>query len=138
MQAPVVFTRKVRYSDTDAQGHVFNVHYFRYFDDAINDYMERAQGAPGPSAECEIVLAHAECDFRSSAYLGDVLDTRVRVERIGTTSLTFLLEVVELTSGRQVVEGKEIYVSVDPESMQPIPVPESLRAAIAKLEAAAT
>ena len=137
MDKPVLYLRKVRYSDTDAQGHVFNVHYFTYFDDAITDYMERALGAPGPSDECDIVLARAECDFRSSAKLGETLETRVRVAKLGRTSLTFALVVTEQSSGRLVVEGKEIYVAVDPKTMQPIPVPDSLRAAIAQMERAA-
>ncbi len=133
MKLPVTYRRKVRYSDTDAQGHVFNVNYFTYFDDAITDYREVAEGIAGVDSRYEIVLARAESDFLSSAKLGEKLATTVTVERVGNTSITFALEVVKEESGKVVVKGKEIYVVVSSETMRPIAVPPPLRAAIDKL-----
>ena len=46
MENPVEYRRKVRYSDTDAQGIVFNGNYFTYMDDAFTDYLE-AMGLGG-------------------------------------------------------------------------------------------
>ncbi len=132
MSYPVCYTRKVRYSDTDEQGHVFNANYFVYFDDAITDYMEAALGSTGGQPGYEIVLARVECDFRQSAKLGETLDTFVKVERIGNTSMTFHLETKR--DGKVVASGREIYVAVDAKTMKPIPVPQSLKDAIAKLE----
>jgi acyl-CoA thioester hydrolase len=132
VSAPVTYTRKVRYSDTDAQGHVFNVNYFTYFDDAITDFMEIALRGQSPGeVGYEIVLARAECDFASSAKLGEVLVTKVTVEKIGNTSLTFALEVIEKTSGRLVARGREVYVAVAPDMSTPVTVPDELREAIA-------
>lgn len=135
MKAPVTYERKVRYADTDALGHVFNANYFVYFDDAVSDYMEAAMGGQSHAdAGFEMVLARAECDFRSSGEMGEVLVTAVRVERIGNTSLTFALEVTERQSGRILAQGKEVYVVVDGETMRPLPVPSMLREAIEALE----
>jgi len=134
LKAPIRYDRKVRYSDTDAQGHVFNVNYFRYFDDAITDYMEAAMGGDHAAAGYEIVLAHAECDFAASARLGEKLTTEVRVERLGRTSLTFVLTVTEGEAARPICRGKEVYVVVDPKTFAPMEVPPSLREAVARLE----
>jgi len=135
MKAPITYERKVRYSDTDEQGHVFNVNYFVYFDDAITDYMEAVMdGQTHAEVGYEIVLAHAECDFKSSAKLGEVLDTSARVERVGNTSITFALTVKERSSSRLVCSGKEVCVTMAPDLSKPIPVPESLRKAIMVLE----
>ena len=136
MSSAITYERKVRYSDTDALGHVFNVNYFVYFDDAVTDYMEVAMGGQSHAQTgYEIVLAHAECDFRASGQLGETLHTSVRVERIGTTSLTFALRVNEAQTGRLLAEGKEVFVVVNGETMRPAPVPDALRSAIETLEA---
>ncbi len=126
------YRRKVRFSDTDCQGHVFNANYFVYFDDAITDFLE-ASGTPCPSIEARghtLVLARAECDFRSAAVLGEVLRTRVTTERIGNTSVTFGLRIEEEGSGRLVAEGREVYVVLDRQTNRPCPVPAYLREAL--------
>lgn len=134
MSAGVSYTRKVRYSDSDAQGHVFNVNYFVYFDDAITDWMEAAVGTSHLEDGYDIFLAHAECDFKSPAHLGDTLVTSVRVEKIGNTSLVFALETREEGDGRLVVTGREIYVTVDRTTHKPITVPAKLRDACARID----
>ena len=58
MATEVVYSRKIRYSDTDAQAHVFNVNYFVYFDDAITDYMDLAVGSSHKEEGYDIFLAH--------------------------------------------------------------------------------
>lgn len=133
--SPAVFyKRKVRYSDTDAQGHVFNVSYFNYFDDAITDFFELAlDGKNHGETGYELVLARAECDFRSEGKLGEVLVTGVSVEKIGNTSITFKLEVTDELTGRLVASGREVYVTVTADMSTPITVPGELRDAIAKM-----
>ena len=130
MNDPVIYKRKVRYSDSDAQGHVFNVNYFVYFDDAITDFMEVVEGRSCGDPLYHIVLAHAECDFRSSGKMGETLLTKVTVARIGKTSITFDLAIIEEVTGREVANGLEIYVVVDAETMRPIAVPDELRSAL--------
>ena len=130
MPDPVIYKRKIRYSDSDVQGHVFNVNYFVYFDDAITDFMEVVEGKSCGEPSHQIVLARAECDFRSAGKMGETLLTRVSVARIGTTSISFALEITEQLSGRIIARGVEIYVVVDAETMRPMAVPDALRSAL--------
>ena len=136
MRDSVTYVRKVRFSDIDCQGHVFNANYLVYFDDAVTDYMD-ALGIP--DAEFvrrghDMVLARAECDFRSSGQLGETLVTTARVEKIGNSSVTFALEIVEQGSGRKVAQGREVYVVIERSSGRPTAVPDYLRAAVAALQ----
>lgn len=133
MDWPVVYTRKVRYSDTDAQGIVFNGNYAVYFDDTLTDYLEAVGFAWG---EVELVLARMEIDFRSPARLGETLVTGARVERVGRTSLTMRLVTWEEASERVVGEAVQVQVVVDGETFRPVPVPEELVAAIEALQGA--
>ncbi|MBE0618070.1 MAG: acyl-CoA thioesterase [Proteobacteria bacterium] len=136
MSYPVVYTRKVRFSDADLQGHVFNANYFVYFDDAVTDYLE-ALGLPYAAITArghDLVLARAECDFRSSGAFGETLRVGVKVARVGNTSVTFRLRVEEETTRRVVAEGVEVYVVLDRESHRPTAVPSYLREAVARLQ----
>jgi len=125
----VTYTRKVRYSDTDAQGIVFNGNYATYFDDALTDLFDELEldQATMQREGFEVVTANLNIDFRASATLGDELDTRVRLGRIGSKSLTFEIETTKSDSGELVVEGSVVWVTVDHATFESIPVPDILR-----------
>ncbi len=136
MDFPVTYRRKVRFSDSDAQGIVFNGNYLTYFDDTITDYFD-ALGIPWDEFTrrgYEMVLARVEIDFRSSARIGETLLTGARVVRIGTTSVVFELRTWELESGRTVVEGREVQVVVDAEKFEKTPVPGFFVEAVERLQ----
>lgn len=134
MEFPVVYRRKVRYSDSDAQGIVFNANYLVYFDDAITDFFDALDFDLHGPAGVDIVLAHIELDFHAPARIGHRLATGARVARIGTTSLTVELKTWDEDSGAAVVTGRQIQVVVDRETLRPVPVPAELAAAIASLQ----
>ena len=127
MQWPVVYRRKIRYSDTDSQSIVFNANYAAYFDDAITDLFEEAGLAPGVTHEAgyDVVTAHLEIDFRASARLGDTVAIGVKIARIGTKSVTFALEGWVDETGVQVVDGNVVFVIVDATTFDPVLVPDS-------------
>ncbi len=136
MDFPVTYRRKVRFSDSDAQGIVFNGNYLTYFDDTITDFFD-ALGIPWDeftSRGYEMVLGRVEIDFRSSARIGETLITGARVARIGTTSVVFELRTWELESQRTVVEGREIQVMLDAETFQKTPVPDFFIDAVERLQ----
>ena len=77
MDWPVTYRRKIRFSDTDAQGIVFNGNYATYIDDTITDYFD-AIGLPWDAftrSGHDMVLARTETDFRSAGRLGETLVT---------------------------------------------------------------
>lgn len=136
MSEPVVYDRKIRFSDSDAQGIVHNAAYLVYWDDAFTDYME-AIGCPWKrmtAAGDDVVLARTEIDYRSSAAIGDTARTRVNVTRIGNSSITFRCQTVDAATGRTLVEGSQIQVIVDHRTFQPKPVPDYIRELISAHE----
>lgn len=99
---------RVRWNECDAQGIVFNVNYFLYFDIAIWEYT-RALGYTSGEAP-EFVTAHASADFKGSARFDDELEIAVRCVRFGTKSATF--EMIVFRGAEALNVGKLIYVSV--------------------------
>jgi YbgC/YbaW family acyl-CoA thioester hydrolase len=129
MTHDIAYQRKVRFSDTDCQGHVFNANYFVYVDDAITDFLDQ-KGIP--YAEIlrqghDMVLVRAECDFRSSARFGETVGVRIWVERMGNTSVTLGFLVEAQSDGTVVAQGREIYVFLDAATHRPHPVPDYAR-----------
>lgn len=125
-------TQKIRYSDCDPQGIVFNGNYSRYWDDALTDWLEEAGfgGEELGGSGVDIVTARAEMDFKSSAGLGDVLETSIAVERFGNTSMTVGFTTRRLSDGVVVTEGREVLVFVDPDTFRPKTVPDFVREAL--------
>ncbi len=99
---------RVRWSECDAQGIVFNVNYFLYFDVAMTEYM-RALGFSfiGPEA-LEFYTVRAEADYRGSAVFDDELRIGVRCARLGTTSMSAAF--IILRGDEVLTEGALTYV----------------------------
>lgn len=129
-------TQKIRYSDCDPQGIVFNGNYARYWDDALTDWFEEAGlgGEELGGIGSDVVTARLEMDFKSAATLGDVLVTTTEVEDYGTTSMTVRIVTRRQADGRIVTAGRGIYVFVDPETFRPVPVPGQVREALGESE----
>ena len=125
-------TQKIRYSDCDPQGIVFNGNYARYWDDAVTDWFEEAGfgGVELGGIGADVVTARLEIDFKAAAALGDTLETEAGVERFGNTSMTVDVTTRRISDGQVVASGRAIYVFVDPGDFTPVPVPDEIRAAL--------
>lgn len=121
--------QKIRYSDCDPQGIVFNGNYARYWDDAVTDWFEEAGfgGEELGGIGTDVVTARLEMDFKAAATLGDVVETSMAVERFGNTSMTVGVETKRASDDVVVVAGRAIYVFVDPDTFRPAPVPEEIK-----------
>lgn len=133
MDWPVTYVRKIRYSDTDAQGIAFNGNYATYFDDAVTDMFDAIGYEWG---KVEVVLARMEIDFRSPARLGETIVTGARVERVGNTSFTVRLATWERQEERPVADAMQIQVVVSGEDFRPTLVPDDLITAVEAMQGA--
>ena len=127
---------RVRLSETDAVGIVFFGTYAHYFDIGRMDYLahlglNQLDGAvrdliPG-------VVVGQRVRFLNPARYNDVLSVFVRVARIGTTSYTFHLNIVNKQTRVAVARGSLTLVWMN-DAHQPIRVPDSFRAVIHEFE----
>ena len=133
---PVVYDRRIRFSDCDTQGIVYNPNYLVYWDDAFTDYLD----AVGCSWDFmvrkgdDVVLARTEIDYRRSARMGQVVRTVPRVVGIGRSSIIFEYLTTDAGTGETLVEGRQVQVIVDHETMRPKRVPAYLREMIRNQE----
>ncbi|MEX0644722.1 MAG: thioesterase family protein [Parvularculaceae bacterium] len=110
---------RVRWAECDAQGIVFNVNYFLYFDVAMTEWL-RAIGV-SPTNTVEFFTVRAEADYRASAKFDDEIDIAVRCARLGEKSMT--LELAIFRGDELLTEGALTYVHADRETRKPSPIP---------------
>ncbi len=126
-------TLRVRYSECDMQGVVFNAHYLAYCDDAITAWMAATIPDAVPyfgSAEAtfDYMLKKAEVTWTAPFTFGDVADLDCSIERWGTTS--FDMCVRGSVDGAEKFVATLVQVSVTPGTHTPAPVPEHVKAAL--------
>lgn len=126
---------RVRWSEVDMQGIVFNGHYLTYFDVAFTEYWRRT-GLPDVLQQAkdgrEMFARKATIEYHGSARFDDVLDIGVRCAGFGRSSIRFLLEIH--LGDAHLISGELIYVYADTAARKGIPLPDDWRATIMRLE----
>ena len=126
---------RVRWSEVDRQGIVFNGHYLNYFDVAMGEYW-RALGFPYPAGLAEFgvdtFVVKATLEYKRSAEYDDTIELAVRAARLGRTSMRFLIDVFR--GDELLINGELVYVIGKTDDHSPTPIPEDLRKAILTYE----
>jgi acyl-CoA thioester hydrolase len=121
----------VRFRDCDAMGHVNHAVYFTYMEQCRLLFWRELTGAPSPHTR--VIVARAECDYRSPAVFGDELEIGVAVAAIGRSSFTLTYDIVHAESGREVASGRTVMVSYDDAAARSIPLPDDTRVLLHRL-----
>ena len=132
MPEPFVHRLRVRYHECDAQGIVFNATWLTYFDVTLTEWFREAFGSYRALMEehgADVVLAETTVRFRGSASFDEDLAISVAIERLGNTSMVVLF--TARRGGEALVEGRTVYVFVDPATMGKQPIPDTVRERLA-------
>jgi acyl-CoA thioester hydrolase len=118
---------RVRYSECDAQGIVFNARWFEYFDVAMTEFWREVIGGYSHLPESlgvETVVAETGARFRGAGRFDELLTFVIHVRRIGTSSMR--VEIDALRDDAPLCQGFIEYVFVDPHELRPVEIPERL------------
>ena len=126
MEETFVHPVAVRYLEVDQQGVVFNMWYLAYFDDAMTAFLAHGGLAYADmvSDGYDVMLVHAEVDWRGGVGWGDDLGVAVSLARKGRTSFTLDFQVRR--DGEAVVDGRIVYVVVATDGSGKSAVPDRL------------
>lgn len=119
-----VYTHRVRYHETDAQGFLFNARYLEVADVAMTEWL-RSLGWTYDALVAEgldVSVVTAAVHFKSPARFDDILDADVRCIRVGTSS--FALAIAISRDGNPVATVDLVYVNVDTATATSRPLPE--------------
>ena len=136
---PYVHTVRVRYGECDMQRVVFNANYFVYCDDAVDTWTRFALADElkkvGTSTDLHAVgfdfmLKTTQLTWHSPVKFGDTLDMDCSVARWGNSSFDVLINGQVIGDSR--FDAVITYVSIDPESQRPAPIPTFVKDALSK------
>lgn len=128
---------RVRFRDTDVQGHVYFGNYFEFCDEAYSAYM-RAMGMPWQEMVkngTDMFYASASCDYLGSAKFEDTILIEARISKIGTTSVTSAF-VIRNEASEVLARATLTSVCVNPKTREKMRVPDAFREAVAAFEEA--
>jgi 4-hydroxybenzoyl-CoA thioesterase len=121
--------KRVMFSHCDPAGIVFFPQYFVMLNDLVEDWFRESlkiEMVSGFMAEgYGLPAARLEYEFHSPSRVGDILQQRLSVERIGNSSLTLRVRFDCGDTPR--ISGRSILVLVDKATVKPVPIPAHLR-----------
>jgi acyl-CoA thioester hydrolase len=128
---------RVRYSEIDGQGVLFNAHYLTFYDTAITEFF-RALGydqfADAQKTGMDFHVVKAVVEYKAPIRFDWELDVGVRVARLGNSSLVFELAIFQKGQNDLLATGEIVWVNTDQTTQRPAPIPDTTRSMIASRE----
>jgi acyl-CoA thioesterase FadM len=123
----------IRFADADPAGLVFYPRAIALAHSVVEDLIRHSPlgweewfASPTHAAP----LRHAEADFLRPMKPGEIFTARAAVESTGTTSVTFLVEILD-PADRVAARIRTVHVLIDKESGTPIPLTGEILSALA-------
>ncbi|HVK08572.1 MAG TPA: thioesterase family protein [Gemmataceae bacterium] len=132
---PVVLEQPVAWADMDSFGHVNNVVYFRYFENARVEYIRRlgwweslTETGVGP------IVASTHAKFRRPVAYPDTLLAGAKLVALAADRFTLRHALVSRKTGELVTDGEAVVVTFDYRAGTKVAIPDDLRRRIEELE----
>jgi acyl-CoA thioester hydrolase len=122
-----------RWMDNDIYGHVNNALYYGFFDTAINQYLINEGGLDITAGKVIAMAAESQCQYLKALAFPEVIEVGLRVGKLGNSSVRYELAVFAQAESIAAAAGYFVHVFVDRETRRPVPIPESIRAALSRL-----
>lgn len=133
---PVVVVQEVIWGDMDAYQHVNNVVYFRYFENARLEYLQRMRWPEYEDATgIGPILAATQARFRRPLTYPDTIAIGARLLSMGDDRFDLAHRIVSRQLGQVATEGQGTIVSYHYAQGKKVPLPEELKERIRLLEA---
>jgi acyl-CoA thioester hydrolase len=124
-----------RWSDNDAYGHANNVVYYEWFDTAVNAWLIENGLLDVIAGDPIGLVVETGCRFASPLAFPQPIEIGLAVERIGNSSVRYILGIFAENENEASAEGHFIHVYVGRESRRPVPLPEMWRQKLETLSA---
>ncbi|GAB7009318.1 acyl-CoA thioesterase [Halorubrum trueperi] len=123
---------RVRFGDLDTLGHVNNVEYARYLEEARGGYYDEVVGVPFETLDT--VIATLRIEYRNEITRDQSVAVAVRVPRVGDSSVPMEYEIRTTDSESEettlAATAETVQVNTDPETGDSVPLPAAWQTAI--------
>lgn len=118
-----------RWSDNDMLGHVNNVMFYRYFEAVVVRFQMQEAGVDWLGDRVSPQAVETLCRFHRPLSFPETVEAALKVERIGTSSVTFAVALFGEDDETPAATGHFIHVFVDSETLKAQPIPDGKRRA---------
>ena len=119
----------VRFTHTDPAGYVFFPRFFEMFQAAVEDWFSDCLGLNYAEQIVQhgvgFPTAHTECDFVRPCRLGETLELRLVLEKVGRSSLTLRFD--GSVQGETRLRARSVLVTIEMQHGRPQPLGAELR-----------
>ncbi len=134
-QYPVIIEQNVTWGDMDAHGHVNNVEYFRYMENARVEYYTRIDKYEFEARTgITLVLKSTGCKYISPLAYPDTISIGARVKEIKDDHILMVYLVVNVLRKRIAAVGEAIIVALKSSDNTRVPIPGELKKRILDLQ----
>jgi acyl-CoA thioester hydrolase len=123
---------RVGFSDTDAQGVVYYGRYMPYFDLARTEFHRHLRRVH--LGGVDFAMRAVTVEYVAPARFDDLLEVFVRVERIGTTSITYDHAAYRTEDDTLMASAKATLVCIALDERKAVPVPQPFREQVASFQ----
>ncbi|KAF9812675.1 hypothetical protein IEO21_06062 [Rhodonia placenta] len=124
---------RTRWSDNDQYAHINNSVYYHLFDSIINTYLiSHCHLSPTEASSIGLVVS-SFCHFFAPLSFPTVVELGLRVNKLGTSSVTYEVGVFEENEEIPSAVGGYTHVFVESRSRKSIPMSQTLREGLAKI-----
>lgn len=123
-----------RWKDNDIYGHVNNIDYYSFFDTVINHYLITEGGLDIHRGTVIGYAAESHCKYLQSIAYPEVVDAGLRVAKLGNSSVRYEVGLFRAGHAEPAAEGWFVHVFVDRATQKSHPIPDAIRAALARLQ----
>ncbi|KAJ7034936.1 thioesterase [Mycena alexandri] len=124
---------RTRWGDNDQYMHVNNAVYYLWFDSIVNTYLiEKCGQVPATSPLIGLVIS-SFCEFFAPLSFPQVVELGLRVNKLGSSSVTYEVGVFEEARDQPAAVGGYTHVFVERVGRKSTPMAETTRAGLKKL-----
>ena len=123
-----------RWHDNDVYGHVNNVDYYAFFDTVINRWLITEGGLDIHRGGAIGLCAESHCAFKGPLAFPETVTAGLRVGKLGNSSVRYEIGLFG-EDGTHAADGWFVHVFVDRETRRSVPIPDTVRDALRRLEA---
>jgi acyl-CoA thioester hydrolase len=122
-----------RWMDNDVYGHVNNVHYYSYFDTAVNGWLIEQGLLNLAASEVVGLVVETGCTYFASVAFPEALEAGIRVTKLGRSSVRYEVGIFRAGETEASAQGHFVHVYVERATQQPVAIPAATRAALSGL-----
>ena len=122
-----------RWMDNDVYGHVNNVHYYGFFDTAVNQFLIERGVLDIHHGTVVGFVAETACSYFTPVAFPDQVHVGIRVAHVGNTSVQYEIGIFRNNDAQLAAAGRFTHVYVERATGKPVSVPDAVRAVLAPL-----